>query len=239
LGFRSLALVDLRRIDWRDAAVAIGLLAYVGQRVQAPVQDLVSEIKRRVEPAMGEVLTRYSSSPEEGLGIGGYREIRTADSVGLAHDDGHPYAPIVDLVSVAEKVVAFIERDKYRVDSLTTGSDLPTVWLPAAAPSTLHALEGLLGCISVSARPKDDREGVSNQTFEVWIAEVGNRPDAQAIAAAATPKPGSDIAILGVASGTLCSVMVARSVVEGVRPLEDTKSLERFRTALQAAISQG
>jgi hypothetical protein len=238
-GFRALALVDLDRIDWRDAALAAGLLAYAGRQVGAAVQEVVSEIQERAVPAMGEVLARHAAAPEEGLGVGGFREIRTSQGVGLANDYGHSYAPSIELVSVAERVVSLIERDKYRVDNLTTGSDLPAIWLPTADAGATRARERLHGCLSVSARPKDDRRGMSDQMFSVWIAEAANGGDAQTIAAAATPKPGSDMAILGVASSLLCSVLVARSVVKGVRPLEDIGSLERFRPALQAAISLG
>jgi hypothetical protein len=71
--------------------------------------------------------------------------------------------------------------------------------------------------------------------FSVWIAQAATTGDAEAIATAAIPKSGSDIALLGIASGTVCSVLVARSVVKGIPLLEDMNSIERFRLALNAA----
>ena len=238
-GLRALALVDLRRIDWRDAAVATGLLAYAGRRTGAQVQELVTAISARSDPAMAEVLRRHSSVPEDGLGVGGYREIRTSQGVGLANDYGHAYAPTIDLVSIAEKIILFVEGDEYRVQDITTGADLPAVWLPAADTATRRASKNLRGCLSVSARPNTDRHGRSDQMFSVWLAEAANATDTLAITAAATPMAGSDIAIIGVASGPLCAVLVARSVVIGVPPLEDMQSLERFRAPLQVALGPG
>jgi hypothetical protein len=238
-GLRALALVDLERIDWRDAAVATGLLAYAGRRTGAQVQELVTTICARSDPVMAEVLRRHSSVPEEGLAVGGYREIRTSQGVGLANDYGHAYAPTIDLVSIAEKIISFVEADEYRVQDITTGSDLPAVWIPAADTATQRASNNLRGCLSVSARPKTDWHGMPDQMFSVWVAETANPNDSLAIAAAAAPKAGSEIAILGVASGPLCAVMVTRSVVMGVQPLENMESLERFRAPLQDALKPG
>lgn len=157
VGFRSLVLVDLERIDWRDGAVAAGLLAYAGRRVGVPVRDLVSEIITRAEQRMADVLSRHSAAPAEGLAVGGYREVRTSQGVGLAQDHGHSYAPSVDLISIAERVIALIERDEYRVDNLTTGSDLPAVWLPGADAEAAKAREGLRGCLPYRPAPRTTR----------------------------------------------------------------------------------
>jgi hypothetical protein len=236
-GLQALALIDLERIDWRDAAVAAGLGAYAGQRTGAPVTDLVGEVSGRSEPAMAEVLIRHASRPNEGLAVGGYREIRTSHGVGLAQDYGHKYLPSIDLVLTAETIVALIEADDYRVQNITTGSDLPAVWLPAAGPTTTLALKNIRGCLSVSACPRDDPRGMPDQMFCVWIADTANPDDAYAIASAAVPKVGSEVAILGVASDSLCAVMVARSVVQGVPPIETVQSLERFRAPLQEGLA--
>lgn len=235
-GFHALALIDLERIDWRDAAVAAGLLAYAGQRTGAPIHSLVSEVSRRCQSAMTEVLTRHSSTPTNGLAVGGYREISTSAGVGLAQDYGHRYEPTVDLVSIAEGIVMVVEADHYRVDHITTGSDLPVVWLPAANAATTRARNRIRGCLSVSARPTSDNHAMAQQMFAVWLAEAASPIEASTIAAAAVPKAGSGIAILGLASGPVCAVMVARSVVKEVPPVEDSKSLERFRLPLQRLI---
>jgi hypothetical protein len=76
-----------------------------------------------------------------------------------------------------------------------------------------------------------------DRMFSVWIAEAASTRDAQTVASAAIPKPGSEIAILGLASRTVCAVLVARSVVKGVPAVEDTESIERFRVALNTAVT--
>lgn len=52
------------------------------------------------------------------------------------------------------------------------------------------------------------------------------------------PKPGSETALVGLASGPICAVLVARSVVVGVAPMEDMQSLGRFREPLLHAITE-
>jgi hypothetical protein len=236
-GFEALALVDLERIDWRDGAVAAGLLAYAGRRTGADVHALVGKARRQAESAMADVIARHATRPEEGLAVGGYREIRTSGGVGLANDYGHAYAPNIDLISLAENVVALLEHDEYRVDNLVTGSDLPAVWLPAGDEAATAARDRLLGCLSVSARPKSNNRGMPDQMFSVWIAEAATTRDAQAIASAAVPKPGSETAIVAVESGPVCAVMVARSVVKGVPPHETMESIQRFLPALAELIA--
>jgi hypothetical protein len=235
---RAMALVDPERIDWRDAAVAAGLLAYAGHSLGEKVRTLVSDAAARAEPSMAEILANHAKVPSKGLTVGGYREVRTSQGVGLTSDYGNRYEPSVDLLAHAERIVQFIERDRYRVNDVTTGADLPAVWLPAAKATTLGAAEALRACLTVSARPKSDARGTPEHMFSVFLAEARNSQDAEDIANAAVPKPGSETALVGVASGTICAVLVARSVVVGVAPMEDMQSLGRFREPLLHAMTE-
>jgi hypothetical protein len=237
-GLRALALIDLDRVDWRDAAVATGLLAYAGGRTRADVAQTVAEVARLATPAMAEVLMRHAGDPASGLTAGGYREVRTADGIGLVSDHGHPYQPTVDLLARAENVVNFLEADRYRVTAITTGSDLPKVWLPASTPASERARTTLRGCLSVSTRPLCAAEGMPDQMLTVWVGEARAPQDAVAIATAAIPKTGSGIALIGLATGVVCAVLVARSVVQGVPPVEDQESVRRFRAPLMAALAE-
>ena len=233
-----MALIDPERIDWRDAAVAATLLAYSGDRLGEKVRPLVAEAAARAAPSMAEILARHSKAPSKGLTFGGYREVRTSQGVGLMSDYGKRFEPSVDLLAHAKKVIQVIERDRYRVHDVTTGTDMPAVWLPAADAATLEARDALRACVTVSARPNSDVHGMPDHMFSVFLAEARNSSGAEKIAKAAVPKPSSDIALVGVATGAICAVLVARSVVMGVAPLEDMQSLARFREPLLHAISE-
>jgi hypothetical protein len=43
--FVSLAMIELERVDWRDLIMANSLVCYAGERIGAPVADLVSHSK--------------------------------------------------------------------------------------------------------------------------------------------------------------------------------------------------
>jgi hypothetical protein len=237
-GLRGMVLIDPQRIDWRDAAVAGALLAYAGDRLGEKARRLTAEVAGRAEPSMAEILIRHAKAPSKGLTLGGYREVKTSQGVGLASDYGKRYEPSVDLLGHAERIVGLIERDRYRVNDVTTGTDMPAVWLPAGDATTLQAREALRACLTVSARLESDGRGMPDHMFSVFLAEARNSHEAEDIANSAVPKPGSETALMGVASGKVCAVLVARSVVVGVAPLEGMQSLTRFREPLLQAITE-
>lgn len=236
-GVRALALVDLDRIDWRDAAVACGLLAYAGNRVGSNVRRVVADAAQLATPSVTQLLVRYSADPVGGLAVGGYREVHTSTGIGLASDYGHPYEPTIDLMARSERVVALLEADRYRVTDITTGSDIPRVWLPLSTPATEQACAALRACVSVSARPAGNAGGMLEQMLSVWIVEAATPDDAGVIASAAVPRAGSGIALMGLASTRCCALLVARSFVQGVRAVEDMQSVQRFRTPLLQVLS--
>jgi hypothetical protein len=71
----------------------------------------------------------------------------------------------------------------------------------------------------------------------VFLAETEVSGAAGVIAAAAGPGTGSSFAALGVAAGTRCAVLIARSVVQGTPSVETLSSLERFRRVLADALT--
>ena len=74
--------------------------------------------------------------------------------------------------------------------------------------------------------------------FVVFVIELGTEADADLVAAAVT-RSGRGHARLAVARGPVCTVLISRSVVEGVSGLEDNHSLERFTTGFVVALGMG
>ena len=131
-----------------------------------------------------------------------------------------------------------VERDGYRVDSLTTGVKLYEVWLPAADQRALAALARVRAAVSVSAAAPGEESVMSDHMFTVWVVEAENGGDAALIAAAASPKPGSDTVILGLQTDCLVAVLVARSVRVGIQPRETQTTVGRFVEGLSGALAQ-
>jgi hypothetical protein len=238
-GWAAVGIVDLERVDWRDAAVAVGLLAYCATRTKTDLQAPVEGAVAVAEPGMAEVLRQYANPGEDGLSIGGYREIATADGPALVEDYGETYAPTLDLLSVADSVARVIEADDYRVTGITTGTEIAPVWLPSTDPRAVErARERIHACLSVSAAPHADATAESpEQMFLAYVAECATHEDAALLTQAAKQPAASDIAAVAVSHSRLCVVVVARSTVQGVAPIETTASVERLREPLTRALS--
>jgi hypothetical protein len=84
--------------------------------------------------ASGETATFLSSvagRPPASLRSWGFREIQTADGIGLIEDDGKRYRPKTNLIGLAEAVVADLAGDIWHLDEPVIGSRPPAVWLRA------------------------------------------------------------------------------------------------------------
>lgn len=235
-GFTALALVDSDRVDWRDAAVAAGLLAYAG-RTMATLEDAVERSSRRALAPMSQIIRTHASRPSNGLAAGGFREVTMPWGVSLVSDYGQRYEPNSNLLTVAAQVIAAIETDAYVVSDVTTGTDLPKVWLPSASPDALDARARIAACLSVSARPQGSGGPMSQHMLVIFIGEAANEGDAELLADAARRETISETASFGVSTADRFAVCVARPVVKGVDPLEDGNSISRFRAPLMAAMA--
>jgi hypothetical protein len=236
-GWLAVGLVDLERVDWRDAAVATGLLSYAAARTNTLCPpDLALAV---ASPATAKLLRQYSKSGASSLTVGGYREVKTRDGPSLVEDYGHAYEPTVDLLAGAELLAEVIESDHYQLTGITTGSEIASVWLPAHDAETEQARKNVGACLSVSAAPRDEAATVfPAQTFLAYIAECASSEDASRLANAAQQPASSEVAELAVWHGRLCVVVIARSTVKDVAPLESTSSIIRFRDPVRSALSK-
>jgi hypothetical protein len=219
-----LALVDLERVDWRYAAVATGLLSCAAARTNTLCPpDLALAV---ASPATAKLLRQYSKADPSGPTVGGYREVTTREGPSLVEDYGHAYEPTVDLLAVAESLAEVIESDRYQLTGITTGSEIASVWLPAQDAETEQARKNVGACLSVSAAPRGEAAAVfPAQTFLAYVAECATPENASRLANAAQQPASSEVAELAVSHGRFCVVVIARSTVKGVAPLESTSSI--------------
>lgn len=238
-GWTALGLVDVERVDWRDAAVAASLLAYGSARAGSDLRELVAGASALSEPPMTAILRAHAVSANGEVSVGGYREISTAEGAAFVADHGEPYAPTTDLLGMAAAVCDGIEDDEYRVTGITTGTGIPAVWLPGMNRATAEAVaKKVRGCVSISGTPRSEATSVfPDQTLLVYIAECPSKDEAERLASAARQSASSDVAEIAICSETLTLIAVARSTVKGVAPVETTASLERFRRRLTSALS--
>lgn len=237
-GWAAVGLVDSERVDWRDAAVATGLLGYCAARTDTDPRAAVSRALTIAEPGMVEIIRRYVKSAHDGLSVGGYREIETADGPALVSSDGEPFDPTIDLLSVAGSLTQIVEADEYRVTHVTTGTRIADVWLPSASSRSIEKIrQGIRACLSISAAPQTEVSAVfPPHMLLAFIAECATAEHALLLTRAAKQSATSKDAALAVTQGRLCVVVVARSTVEGIGPIESTDRLERFREPIANAL---
>ncbi|MGH9250253.1 MAG: hypothetical protein ACRD0W_12125, partial [Acidimicrobiales bacterium] len=224
-GWAAVGLVDLERVDWRDAAVAVGLLTYGATRAGADPRVLALAGLAIAEPGMRKIMRQYSESGREGLSIGGYREIATHEGPALVEDHGKPYAPTLDLLSIADSVAKVIEGHGYRATGITTGTDVALAWLPSADRGEVdQARNGVLGCVSISAAPTTEATATfPEQMVLAYVAECETPQQAEKLTRASEQPASSEIAAIAENDGRLCLIIVARSTVKGVPAIESTE----------------
>lgn len=136
-------------------------------------------------------------------------------------------------------MIRAVEADEYRVRDLTTGTGIAAVWLPSAdARAVETARKRVRACMSISAvRSTDAAFMFPAQRLDAYLAECAGPEDAELLTRASRQPAGSDIATLAVSHGTLCAIVVARSIRHGVESIESSDRLERFRGAMAQALN--
>ena len=237
LAATSLAMIEQRRVDWRDLSWAAALVSYAATTVSADAQRLLREAASIAEPEAREVLLRFADSPALNLSEWGFRVYDTDDGPGLLGDEGAPYAPSIDLVAVADRTQQALAETGWTIAGPTIGSTLPSVWLRAGTEAPDGAFGSITGCLSLRGRAVGDSQDAKAQLMLIFIAETSTPEAALTIAQAAGPGPGSAFVGFGVAASRICAVLIAESYIRGVAAIETQESIERYRSPLLAALT--
>lgn len=240
-GLVALAVVDYDRVDWRDLAWQAGLLSYAIGTISGDVSGPFRAAAALGEGETAALLTRMARETVASLSQWRFREIRTAAGIGLIEDEGKPYQPASDLLAVAAAVAGAMRGDRWRLSDPVTGAGLPAVWLGAGDPEHVEpAIGSITGCVTLrGAMATQEPPSGRSQHMLIFLAETGDPSAARVIAQAAGPRSGSWFAAVSAAVGTLCAVMITRSVVQGIPPVETQASLERFGRVLADALVIG
>lgn len=237
-GLKAIGVIDAKRIDWRDASWAAALDSFAINVVDPGATENLETIAAKADADISEILIRFRQDPATSLSDWGFRIVETGEGPVLAQDNGRPYSPTADLLAVARDITAVLEADVWRVRGVTTGSDLPKIWLAESDSTQVGAATNRLrGCVSVNAELNTaEFDPPETQHLLAFIAQAANSDDAETIAQAAGPGAKKWFVPLGVSHGDLCAVLVSRSIQQGVASFES--SLERFRSGVLEAIRE-
>ena len=237
-GLNALAVIDSERIDGRDLIWQAGLLAYAIRRLDGPVTELFEAAAALADGQTRQTIREVGERKPSRLLTWGFREVQTADGIGLSEDDGARYQARADLVALAERIAAQIAADgSWQLSEPVVGSRLQPVWLragryPEPEPELDQARNDITGCVLIRGGVESTGSVLEAQHLLMFLAQTSTASAAEIIARAAGPGTGTWFAGFGVAAGQLCAVLIARSVIAEVPPVETQQSLERFRPAL-------
>jgi hypothetical protein len=226
--FEALSVVEMDRVDPRDLAVAASLVSYGARRVELDPRLVLDGPARRAEPAVADLLHGAATGA---AGSGGYHELRTRTGPVLISAGG-PVAGAVALLKTALAIAAAVEDDgRYGVTTVATELNLPAVWL-AETPPVAAARRTLKRVVSIMADPPD-----SGAHFLLTFLVEADTEDNATTIAEGVRRDREGAVLLAVAAGKRVAVVIARSAVLGVPPIEDDRSLARLTEPVTAALT--
>jgi hypothetical protein len=217
----ALAMIDSERIDWRDGMRTIELVHHASGRLG----DAAKRFERAALLANGDtalMLREHAKRPTPTLEDTLYTESPT----GLIERGIDDYAPARDLIPPILAIAELIRKEQTDV-RVTIAESLPSTWV--------NDEETLVASASGTA---GIHTGFSEeQSLMVFLSEVRDAENANAIAQVARSVPLRDWAIAAVARENLVCLVIARAFVVGVPNQESDQTLSRFEKPIAAILA--
>jgi hypothetical protein len=242
-GLTALAMIEVKRTDFRDVVWVLALLHHAAARLGLDADSMIRNAAQLAEPETVKMMSDFASSNARHKSLKdswGYLEVQTKFGLGFARWGFRSYAPKTDLLSTAIRIASLVDADSYRTDSIELATELPDVWLKTSEPNPLkQTLSKILGSVTITARLLADKHAQAHaQQFTVFLVEMDSPEPANILLRLAQTKKPKDYSMLGVAADRIFCLVIARSFVQGAAAFETGDSLSRFRQGIQQAISQ-
>lgn len=208
MALTAMAMIELARVDWRDLLVASRLVCYAGQRLDAPLKDIVTRTAHMAEPKTKEALLVDGTARINLSESCGYKEFVTPEGVALYQTGYKRFAPKANLAEIAFAVAVALEDNDYDISDIEVASDIPLIWLDSDERSPIAKLAGnIAGCVRIHGAPRSDPDPLtSGQSLLVFLAEASSEQDAREIASAAQNSSNPESTRIGVASGSFAQL---------------------------------
>lgn len=236
-GLSAVALIDVARVDYRDALMTLSILNHASTRLGTGA-TLFKEAAALADPALAAVIQRSARQSADLKADAGFAEVETKYGIGLIRWGLEPYEPSRDLAGLGVEMSELIEADRYRQTSIEIATTLPDVWFEAPndfrLKDVLSRVRAGATVAAVLAVPHED----DNQDLWAFIVEVPENRDAETLRLIAekTRERGSPVA--GIARDRLFCLLVGRSSKRGVPSIETPASLARFAPKIEALLAR-
>jgi hypothetical protein len=239
-GLTAIAMIEAKRVDWRDGLVALSLLHHAANRCGADADRLFQQAAQLAEPGVVELIDGFikRSPAEKDLHSSwGYVETEIDRQGGFLSWGFKAYQPTRDLpgaaVAIAE-LVAKVAKDRYRPESVAIATEMPLLWLKTNDDSALEqAMKAIRACATVHVRLQPGVHPMPfAQFFVIWLVETADESASATLLRLSREATPQGAALLGVAEGKLFCLALGRSAVQGMAPLETTATLQRYADGL-------
>ena len=241
-GIGALAMIELERVDFRDLHWIAGILHTIGFQVGIDPREIFEQAARTAEPETADTLRIFATRPREpsGLKASLYEQVETEEGIGLVQRDTASYKPTVNLFRAALDISDLIGADKYQ-PSITIATEIFPVWFDGGDQNVrvVRALTSNVAAISISGelRPEHHPDPRA-QMLLIYCVETATESDAATLERASQGEHSPDTARLGIARGSLYSLMIARSVMGGTASFETQKNLSRFSSPIAQILTK-
>jgi hypothetical protein len=232
-GLAAVAMVEIARVDWRDALGPPFVIYAIFQQLGLNATQPFAAAAALAEPRLAEMLLSFQDRPEEHktLQAAGYSRVDTVHGPGLIRSSGSLYAPILPLDQIVLQLAQLLRDHGYSAYA-EIATELPDYWLSKVDDGALKAaLSTVVGGASVHARPSPAASSdYASQGIMVFLVESSNPGGAEGLMALARQKQSlpNDFILLPSQCGRLFCLFVARNFVAGSKALETQKSMSRF-----------
>lgn len=237
-GLLALAMIDETRIDPRDAAWAVGLLAHAIEATSADRERLVSAAAALATPGMARILMGAREGSQ--LSKWGYTQIKTATGVGLVRSGFASYEPTLDMNGLALRLAAHLQQGRYTAEP-ELAVDVPAVWFAEAhRASAEQLLKRARAAIAVQGTlRKEYTDKPLAQQFVQWVVEMPSVEEANTLVeyVGVNTRPSGRL-VIGVASERLFSLLVAGSTMAGVESVESPEGLASIANETRALLQE-
>jgi hypothetical protein len=238
-GLSAIAIIDVSRIDHRDAQVALELLDFAARAIETNPGDFFKRAASLAEPRMSQLILACSKRLQGTYdlhGDCGYAMIETEAGPGFVHWNLEPYQPSYPMDKIALALADFVKRDKYQPTFITLASKLPAVWLSSVDDPVLNrTLKSVRAGISVTAelRPSESPD-YAYQHLMIFLVELKDEADAASLLRLYDEihKQPTRVALAGLKEGRLFCLAIGRAWVVGKAPFETTETMQRFSAGI-------
>jgi hypothetical protein len=244
-GLSAIAVIELKRVDFRDALVSLALLYNAAIRIGDNADTLVRGAVALAESNMSALMEGFiNRSPnEKDLHQWGHMVVETENGPGLVKRRTAPYTPTCPMDRIAFELAQLINADKYHA-AMELQTEIPRVWLSGVDDKMLaQALQSVVAGAQVTGylRPEmlpPNRGPIVRSMLHLFLVELADQSKAESLDALALAKSArkNTFSMLVIRDGKLLCVVISSNPAYGEKPFETVASLARFGPGIRGIL---